>query len=258
MPGIAFEADFGVARAAVAGAALVEHVLGPRDVVLVDHQAVMLSQQFFAAVAEQAFDAVVDEGESAFAIQRVDEVGRTVDQEAVPLFRLLQALQDVVVFLFQPAPRQRVVDAAQQFLGFVRLAHEVGGAAAQRTDRRVDGAVAGHHDDRRIGAAVGDEAQHLVAVEVRHAKVEQDGVELLLADGDQGVASAACRHHVVIARGQQSRQPFQDQRLVVHHQKARTDRKGADRTALRGGYDGIVGHGCSPWARVTWTRSVLS
>jgi len=62
----------------------------------------MLPQQFFATVAEQAFNAVVDEGEAAVDIQRVNEVGRAVDQKAMPLFRLLQALQDVVVFPLQP------------------------------------------------------------------------------------------------------------------------------------------------------------
>ena len=81
-------------------------------------------------------------------------------------------------------------------------------------------ALSGHHYHRRVDVAVGYEAQHLVAVEIRHAEIKQDHVELLLADGNQRGASAVGGHHIVIAGDQKPREPLQNQRLVVDQQQA--------------------------------------
>jgi hypothetical protein len=195
-------------------------MFGAGEVVFVHHHAVVLAQQFFAAVAEQAFDAVVDEGEAAFDVQGVDEVGRAVDQEAMPLFRTAAGAAGCGCFPFEATARQRVVDAAHQFVGLVGLAHIVDRAGPQRADRSVDRRLARDYDHRRIDAAIGNEAQHFVAVEIGHAQIEQDDVELLLADRDQRVATAERRRDVVSVRRQQARQTVEYQGLVVYHEHA--------------------------------------
>jgi hypothetical protein len=93
--------------------------------------------------------------------------------------------QDLVLALDleieEPRFEQRA-DAEQHFIGVVRLADEVLGAAGQRLLARLRRHVAGHHQDREI-ARFGDLIElvhHLEAAHLGHVQVEQDQVRTAL------------------------------------------------------------------------------
>ena len=88
-----------------------------------------------------------------------------------------QLAAQAVVLLAQAAGLERAREREQQLRARNGFLDEVVGAEPRRLDRRLDGAVAGHHDDRATGAAaLAPFAQQRDAVGVRHPDVQQHEV----------------------------------------------------------------------------------
>src|SRR5690606_679894 len=94
-------AQLDIARGALPGTPLVECVLRALDVVTVDDRGIVAADQFLAREAEKPVEPLVDEGETPDLIQRVDEVGRLVDEIPVQAFGLLEPAADAHVLALQ-------------------------------------------------------------------------------------------------------------------------------------------------------------
>ena len=90
---------------AIADSPLIENVIARRSMILfMDQHRIVLADQLFAAETEQLLHAVIDEGEAAFMIKRVNDVGRAIDQITVKLFRAFESPGDAAGF--RPSSRR--------------------------------------------------------------------------------------------------------------------------------------------------------
>ena len=227
---------------------------------------VVLADQLLARKPQQLVGAVVDEGEAAFVVQRVDEVGRAVDQVAVQLFRLFQLRGDAQVGRFEAALLQCVGHRFQQLLAAVGLAQIVVGAALEGADRRVDADFAAHHDDIGIDALLVDEVHDVMAAHVGQSQVEQHQVEAHARQVRQRFGAARGGDQVVVAVAQQFVQRRQQARLVVDQQDAgkvfgfelqhRGERRFSDWVDCQGGVGGgrVHHHLTLSPLRAAWRR----
>ena len=224
---LAAQAQLRAAGGAIAGAAFVEGVVGLVDVVLEDELGEVLAEDVFLLVAEQGFDAFVDEGEAAFLIQQVDHVRRVVDDELVQVLRLFEPLLDRLILLLQASPLQCVGDRAQQFVGGVGLAQEIVRAPAQRLGGMVEGGLAADHDDVAVDLQVIDMLHHLVTVHVGHVEIEQHEIEFAAGEQFNRFDAAVRQGGFVTGEAQDLLEAGACARLVVDDQDA------GEKTALR-------------------------
>ena len=116
------------------------------------------------------------------------------------------------------------MDALQHFVLVERLGEEVAGAEGQRLQARLAvGLRAEHHHRRRLLApAFAQQFEHPVAVEVRHADVEEDqfGQALLLQQRQQAARVVEALHVAVAVVFEQVEEQFDVDRVVVQHQQA--------------------------------------
>ncbi len=124
---------------------------GERVIGRVDDRGKGTALQLVALEAQHGFGTRVDEREPAFGVERVDDVGRVLDQETVLALRLCQAFGHPAMLPLELAPRQRVGHPREQEVAVLALAHELHGTVAQRPDRGVDMRVPADHDDGRFG-----------------------------------------------------------------------------------------------------------
>ena len=218
---MALQAQFHIARGALVEAALIEGIARPLLVFIVHEDRIMAADQLFAAKAQQLVHPVVDEGDAAFVIQGIDDVGRAVDQVAVHLFRVFQLQRDALVLQRQLALLQRVLHRLEQFLAAVGLAQIIVGATFQGADGRLDADVAAHDDHVALDAAPVDVVHDFMAAHVGQAQVEQDQVEAQFRQLRQRLAAAGGRMQLVAAVLQQFVEGGEQTRLVVDQQDAR-------------------------------------
>ena len=180
-----------------------------------------MADELLARVAEHRRYGRVEVGELALLIHRIDDVRRVIDQITVKLLGLRETGADQCIGMLERFALQRVVDRMQQLLGLIGLAHEVVGAAAQRSDRGVDHIVRAHHDHRHRGQLRFQPVHHLQPGHIREPEVEQHQIVVLAAQDDHGFR--ACRTLVdstALVLQQQS-QAMSQPRLVVHDEDAR-------------------------------------
>ena len=122
----------------------------------------------------------------------------------------------------QPAMAQRPIDHQLDRVHVVRLGDVVVGAAADGVDRAVDVAEGGHQQHRRFGRVLVDPVEHFEPVDVDHADVGDDRVELAvlfqLADRFRAVRH---RDHAMSVLGEDLLHQRARGRIVVDHQNAR-------------------------------------
>ena len=145
--GLGLQPDLEIGRRPLADPALMEGVTGLLEVVVMNDARIVLAQQFVAGVAEQGFDAAVDEDEPAFAVEGVDEIRRLVDQETVQALGLLQACRHQRMLALHAAALQGAVDGAEQIGRVAVLADELEGSLAQCMNGRVDAIVGAEDND---------------------------------------------------------------------------------------------------------------
>ena len=190
---MALQAQFHIARGALVEAALIEGIARPLLVFVVHEDGIMAADQLFAAKAQQLVHPIIDEGDAAFVVQGIDDIGRAVDQVAVHLFRVFQLQRDALVFQRQLALLQRVLHRLEQLLAAVRLAQIIVGAALQGADGRLDADVAAHDDHVALDATPVDVVHDFMAAHVGQAQVEQDQVEAQFRQLRQRLAAAGGR-----------------------------------------------------------------
>ncbi|MNS93473.1 hypothetical protein D3C72_1276520 [compost metagenome] len=218
---MALQAQFHIARGALVEATLIEGIARPLLVFIVHEDGIMAADQLFAAKAQQLVHPVVDEGDAAFVVQGIDDVGRAVDQVAVHLFRVFQLQRDALVFQRQLALLQRVLHRLEQLFAAVRLAQIIVGAALQGADGRLDADVSAHDDHVALDAAPVDVVHDFMAAHVGQAQVEQDQVEAQFRQLRQRFAAAGSRVQLVAAVFQQFVEGGEQTGLVVDQQDAR-------------------------------------
>jgi hypothetical protein len=81
--GLGLQANLDIGAGAIADAALVERETRMFEVLGMNDQRVVLAEQFTARVAEQRFDAAVDENETTVPVEGVDDVRRLLDEKTV-------------------------------------------------------------------------------------------------------------------------------------------------------------------------------
>ena len=230
---LALELELEIARGALAGAALVDAVAGVVHLARGHQQQVVLAHQFLGAVAQGAADAVVDVGDHALGVQGVDDVGRGVDQEPVPVLGLFQLLEHACVVLLQLQLADRVAHGLDQLVGLVGLAQVVIGAQAQGQDGRFDVVVAAHDDDPALGLVLSNVGHDVVAAGIGQVQVDQGQVVMTLAQAREGLGAVGGGIDVLDVAGKQQTGAFQVTRLVLDDQQI--DRRQVVRAAGSGG-----------------------
>ena len=118
-----------------------------------------------------------------------------------------------------PAGIERALHGAQQLGERQRLLDEVEGPEARGLDRRLDGAVPGHHDDRAaVGDARGPFAQQRDAVDVGHPDVQQHEIGDLPRARGARLRGVGGDVHLVAFLGEDLLQQAADVRLVIDHE----------------------------------------
>ncbi len=74
---------------------------------------------------------------------------------------------------------ERSLEEEHQLLGLEGLGQVVVGALPDGFDGGVDGAEGGHHDDRALGGQAARQRQEVEAIDLRHAQVGDQGVDVI-------------------------------------------------------------------------------
>ena len=123
------------------------------------------------------------------------------------------------IFLAQACALQRALDGDQQLGGGQRLFDEVVSAEADRLDRGLDRAVAGHHDHRHQQVVIARPfLEQADAVGVRHPDVEQHQVRTARVVGGARRLRIQRGADVVVLVGENLLNDPANVGLVVHHQ----------------------------------------
>ena len=107
-----------------------------------------------------------------------------------------------------------------QLVRAARLDQVIGGAGLDGIDRRVDGGVGGHDDHahpRRLNAHLG---QHVQAIVLAKAQVEEAQVEHLALQQALRLGGAVGGRHAIALVFQAVAEGAQDRGLVIHQQNA--------------------------------------
>ncbi len=214
------EQQLEVAGGPLAGAPLVD--VPARGLALRFHHQRLprLAEQVGLALAGDRLDAVVDETDTPLGIKGVDDVGRVVDQEAMPLLRMRQALLDLPVFAGETELARSVAQALEQLLRLIGLAQEVIGPHAQGLQGHVQGSVAADDDHLGLLEAFGLAIEQVEAGAVGQVQVEQQEVEALRLQGRACLGEVLGRGHRVSVVPQQQTGALQVAGLVLDHQDA--------------------------------------
>jgi hypothetical protein len=105
----------------------------------------------------------------------------------------------------------------QQFVHAEGLGDVVVGAGVQRLDLLVGGVPGGQHQDRHAGPAA-QAPDHLDAVHVRQAQVEDDHIGVAGGGELEGGGAVVGRVDLVLARLEVDHEGAHDLRLVVDHE----------------------------------------
>ena len=221
---LGLEADLEIGRCPLADPAFMEGVTGLLEVVVMNDARIVLAQQFVAGVAEQGFDAAVDEDEPAFAVEGVDEIRRLVDQETVQALGLLQACRHQRMLALHTAALQGAVDGAEQIGRVAVLADELEGPLAQCMNGRVDALVGTEDDDRGLDVIAGQPVHDLETADVRQVQVEDDDINVALGEPAQSILAGGAFFNLSLWAGQQSAIGTAEAYLVIDDQQAAAGR----------------------------------
>ena len=113
-------------------------------------------------------------------------------------------------------PLERAGGGHQQLGRADRLLEVVEGAELDGLDRRLDRGVAGDDEDLGVGRDVPGRAEQLDAVHLGHLDVEQEQVEVLLAEQVEALARGGRGRDLVALVGQDAADALADHLFVIH------------------------------------------
>jgi len=167
-------------------------------VLFVDDGGKGLSPQRGALVAQETLYGVVDEQKFPLRPEGEDDVGRVMDEAAVPLLAGGKPAPEGVAFGPQPHLVEGVFHAPDELIVLEGFPEIVVGPALQGLHGRLDGGVPRHHDDRHVGIPVPDEVQQVEAVHLRHHEIEQHQVAPVVLQPRHGVPRGGARLDAVV------------------------------------------------------------